>query len=360
MKILLHGCYDNQNFGDVLMADMLSQYLREQCSAEVFCPGMKPEVATALNCTTTTAIAGPTFCKAGVFGGGGYLHGSTIRHAKRLMRYAASTTALRLMRKPYVISGVGVGPNVSGLSKHFIRSICAGARRISVREQQSYDILSKIGVDQGKMEVAADMVMSLKKEDIPSTAFVEAEKVLANINNGSANQRKLCIHLSAKADRDDHLIKILTNIQKGLKKSNDIQIYWLQDHGNFTARYQNLADEHLKNCLVLPPLTHWPLLAVLSEMNCVLTTKLHISIAAWAMHIPVLGYSNHQKTSRFFAQIGRSEFQAMADDDPTVISDWMEAYADEQAGVLADDQERRSELIKLAKRNFELIDETIG
>jgi len=77
-NVLLHGCYDNRNFGDVLMADMLSRYLAEKFDVTVRCPGMLEDIAAMMPCSATTTMQGVSASQVALFGGGGYLHGSSL------------------------------------------------------------------------------------------------------------------------------------------------------------------------------------------------------------------------------------------------------------------------------------------
>jgi len=249
--------------------------------------------------------------------------------------------------------GVGAGPLINGLSKPLLQHLCGGAKTIAVREEQSGELLKSIGVPAEKIEVTADLVMGLQERDIPEAAWDKALEVLGEDDG----RRKIGVHLSVPVTETEMLRTVIENVREGLDGNQDISVYWIQDHGNRTEDFRKISAQIFPQCQVLAPLHHWELLAVLSQMDMVLTTKLHVAIASWALGKPVCGFSNHQKATRFFSQICRKGYQVMGHEDPTVVSHWVNEFACEEPAFFNESQDLRNSLVAKSQRNFEIIDD---
>src|SRR5690606_804405 len=78
--------------------------------------------------------------------------------------------------------------------------------------------------------------------------------------------------------------------------SNDPQLL----AGRLAVRYPNRVH-------MAPYQDPWKLLALISQLRMVVTTKLHVGIVATAVGTLPLSFAQHHKTQRFFRQIGASE-----------------------------------------------------
>ena len=69
-----------------------------------------------------------------------------------------------------------------------------------------------------------------------------------------------------------------------------------------------------KECLSLPFKDIWETAALISKLSAILTTKLHVGIVAYALGVHCESFATHQKTPRFYKQIGRASQCIMLDD----------------------------------------------
>lgn len=72
-----------------------------------------------------------------------------------------------LFRKPLFIYGTGVGPLKTFIGKMLTKWTYSKAKQITVRDDYSSDLLSKIGVKSDKITITADPVFTLRKAEIP-------------------------------------------------------------------------------------------------------------------------------------------------------------------------------------------------
>lgn len=93
-----------------------------------------------------------------ILGGGGLLQD----HTARVVPYWLSRVFIaRLTRTPVYYYAHGVGPLRTDLSRRLVRLLSQGVDYITVRDQQSLDILEELGVTKPRMELTADPAMTL-------------------------------------------------------------------------------------------------------------------------------------------------------------------------------------------------------
>ncbi|MEM6334250.1 MAG: polysaccharide pyruvyl transferase family protein [Planctomycetota bacterium] len=355
-KLLLHGCSQINNFGDVLLMDLLARHVAARWEGRVVVPWLV-EAAHG----TMPAEAGRGWrelwgVRAAVFGGGGYLNdgGGAASSVRRLLRYSVPARVWRAMGVPYAVVGVGAGPIGSKTGAARIAAVCRGAKRLCVRDTATAELLVKAGVPSAAIEVTADLVLSLTPGDVPAEATAAAEALLGPKPEG---KRRLAVHTS-KSGGDGHQIQRLAEaVGEVVGGDERVEVCWIFDHGNRSLdEVRAAADKHLPGARVIPHQPHWPTVALIGAMDGVLTTKLHVGITAWAMGVPACGFSAHIKSKRFYEQVGRQRFQADYSDDATPIRQWLQEFLDSPATFAEEDASAREALPRLARQNLEVVD----
>ena len=362
-KLIIHGCYANNNFGDLLLHDIMSAYLSKQYPVETVCPWVHRRQRGRLLGSSGRGVRGCVGAAAAVFGGGGYLNDRNGDRTgmRRLLRYSLPSLLWRATRTPYVSGGVGAGPLVSSAGARRVRSVCRGAAAIAVRDEASRDVLVRVGVKAEDIEVTADLVMLLTPEDLPIDAVGRASEL---IGPRVAGQIRLGIHLESLARDGSRIEQVIREIASRLGTGTQIQPIWITDTNRSTRlaqRVQAIAKQYLPSLRYLSRQDHWTTAALINELDAVITSKLHVGITAWAMGVPACGFSSHPKSKRFYQQVGRSAFQADTDEaQPQVVGDWVELLQTDFEAFGREDVTIRPLLRERARRNFQIIDEHIG
>lgn len=356
-KIIIHGSYNAGNFGDMVLLDMLARHIDRRWGVRAVCPWVHSDDRDKIDANAGRGWRSCVNVDAAIFGGGGYFNCIDEKQSqRRLLRYSAPAKWWRMRGMPYCIVGVGAGPELSGAGIERVKSICNGALAVCARDDATQELLVRAGVAPDKIEVTADLALSLNRGDISSKARNEAAEAL-QMREGGNKPRRVGLHFMPGKLPAERLEAIAASIGALVAKRDDVQLYWLLDHATKQSeKIERLRDAHTPNATIVSGMSHWGLAALLGELDAVFTTKLHVGIIAWTLGVPCCGYSSHGKTQRFYEQVGREQFQASANEDPAVVTSWMQMFLNDPAGFKQEKADARSVLRDRAKRNYEVVD----
>lgn len=212
IPVLLSGYYGFDNAGDEAVCQGIIQALRQEN------PQLVPMVLShhptktaenyqvkAYNRWRLTDIVRALYkSRLLISGGGSLLQDSTS--SVSLFYYLGIITLARLMRKPVVIYGQGIGPIERRYNRLLTRFVLNRTQMIFVRDRQSRDFLKSIGV-QKPIDVMPDAVLGLQSRhnttdigklmlykagvDLSKPVIVMAVRPWKNIDNVHAYARTL-------------------------------------------------------------------------------------------------------------------------------------------------------------------------
>lgn len=382
-RVVLHGCYANRNYGDLLMADLLSQYIENRTGSTPICPWVHP---TEEETSIAKPGAGIEDCKradVAVLGGGGYLEASTKTAARRLSRYLEPARVWRERSIPYSIVGVGVGPDLKFDSSRIIREICEDAIRIAVRDEESRLILLDIGVPEKLVQTKADLVLGLRPGQIPDWAKQRASELLAP--SREVGKRVFGFHAPLGRSHGSMTRDLLRQFAEAFPQESDVDVVWFDDSPFLYEYHKSIAAELMPWARVLPDQNRWIIAATIAEMSAVFTVKLHVGITAWALGVPCCSLSVHPKTRRFFAQVHRHRFQQeliglvsfnnhfqralirahlkeeprLIREETAILAGWLAEYGKPDSPFFHDDHELRLRIQQAALSNYGILDELL-
>ncbi len=108
-------------------------------------------------------------CDVFVSGGGSLLQ--DVTSLRNVVYYTALMRLARLFRKPLVVYAQGVGPLNRKVSQQLARAAVQGAQAIFVRDDESAQLLKRIGVTK-KIHVVADPVWALQPAPLQTSSTV--------------------------------------------------------------------------------------------------------------------------------------------------------------------------------------------
>lgn len=355
--VVIHGCYNTTNFGDLLLLDLLSQEMQSRLGIQPICPWVHKSQVNNIHAVAGNGLRDCLGARIAVFGGGGYLVNNSGNVNKRLIRYTAPALIWQMAKVPYAIVGVGAGPRLTKLDGPLVRSLCNGAQHISVRDEGSAEVLCSVGVPIEKIEVTADIALSLSAEKIPELAYKKAAILLPPKEK---NCRRIGIHLESLIFDKHKFVDIARRLGGIFNRHKDICPVWLVDHAEgLEASLKEIIHSYMENAIILPKINHWVLAAIIGQLDAVITTKLHVGIVAWSLGVPPCGYSNHPKTKRFYEQIHRVDFHANQSDPSGIIEEWVKIFINTPSKFYTDDYENRQRLARLAERNYQIVEDML-
>lgn len=290
--VVVIGPYVMHNFGDDLIGAVLARSLRNLYGAKVVIPDLGYENCKWLGIEPGLRSRDALLkSKSVLIGGGGILGDSGVAHNNRYLYKCLKAAAFaRLTKRPMLVTGVGAGPLASQGSRLLCRALCSLASVVGVRDSGSFRFLvDELGLDRRKVVEGADVAFLW-----PTILDVETcqEETIGVQFDVLAYDTARC-----SSSLDTFVQLITTFCQKRgdvVLLSNSPAMSQLHAYFDFvpkTLRYRALN----------------PFLSYLKGMRVVITSHLHLAIAAYAARIPCFSIFVREKTRRFYEQIGHPE-----------------------------------------------------
>ncbi|MEX2380773.1 MAG: polysaccharide pyruvyl transferase family protein [Opitutales bacterium] len=307
-RICLHGNYHTDNFGDILLMALFSKWIREYAPSSILSlPFASEGIRRLTSANGGTGYRTLAAADGLIYGGGGYFGepgGSRLRWGNRLLaRHIPPGEILRARRRPYAILGVGAGPISNKLARMAVVRLCRGATTVAVRDDESRHYLIDYGVPAEQVLVTSDAAMALRVEDLSAPVRNEAKAELANF----PFPFKVGVHVSFPSAYNPASRRLIEELCAAVGKAPDAGCVLLVDQAGANPQVDAVKEIREKlggKSIVIPYQGPWFLSAVLSELDFVITTKLHVGIVATAFNRQVLSFPTHAKTPRFYRQVG--------------------------------------------------------
>jgi polysaccharide pyruvyl transferase WcaK-like protein len=248
-----------------------------------------------------------------VYGGGGYFgepnSGRTFWALRNTWRHMPVGLIARLRGIPIAISGVGAGPLSSGLARRLFVRLFRWSGAVAVRDVESRDYMAQYGVEADRMVVTADAALSLDESDVTAVALAEASQKL----RGLPGTWRIGFNV-AHSIRLRGMDPLLDDLRTFAARHPQASFVFFLDEGagrGESYHVGRMAREIERRvaapAVVVPYRDPDQVLGVIKALDLVITTKLHVGIVACALGTSVLAFPAHQKTRRFYEQIGAAD-----------------------------------------------------
>lgn len=338
MKIALHGCYDINNFGDVLLANILISRLREIGFENVSVPIREERKLRWLLKYFTTDYM--------VFGGGGYLRDgpSSLSSFKHLIKYLGPAIIMKIRGKKYSIIFPGVGPINTAVGSRMIKWLIDNASVVNLRDRESIDLVNSRSKVQRDIDVTCDLILGLKRDDVGEMAFGEASLLL-----GSMTSRRLVgVHLESLMPKPKLMEAIIEKLVVESQRHDEISLCFFADHNpKIHYLYESIMGKYPKmkeRYKIIPLQSIQTTAALIGSFNAVITTKLHVGITAYALGVMPYSAWTHIKTPRLYKMIGRSRFCSPAEHAVDSIVEWIDSIVKLDIKDAKEESEQRKEM----------------
>lgn len=311
-SVYIHGSYFGNNYGDVLLVDLFAQRVRGYGYEPVFPFAnnlYKEQTGVKVGRVQADNVA------AGIFCGGGYFGEPGSNKLKWSFRnYLRHNKAYKLMNSnkiDYGVFGAGFGPISFNPFKGSACNIMKGASDVVVRDDKSKQFI-ELYTSRKDVDVAADVVISLKLSDIPQK-YVDL--VSAKYKSILSKPHVVGIHVTDMFDDDSTFKHIKGAIARISNENPDIYFLFLSDGTSRLGKKlkQTVDAENIANSLDDDKFSyytyenHWEMTYLLSRLDLVITSKLHVGIVSTAMNVSVISIPYHQKTIRYYEQVEARE-----------------------------------------------------
>ncbi len=315
-KIALHGSYYIDNFGDSLFVVYFYKWLKETNlirDEDIILPYANDRVRNLVKVSDNKGFFGLLKSKKIVFFGGGYLgerpNKKMIWNIRLLIRHLSIGLLAVLLKKHFIFIGVGAGPLTNSLTRKIVVFLSNKSEKIIVRDDESYNFLLEYGVDKEKLGTTADSILLLEESDVDEYWNEKYKKEL--MIEESVNTTYIGVHLQASSSKEEKLKLIIEDLKEYCGNLKDYKIVVFNDTYRKTPNnrslnlvYEKFDKEKVMNIEYLNP---DQLIAVINNLDIVITTKLHCGIVANCLGKYTLSVSVHDKTIRLYKQLKLQE-----------------------------------------------------
>lgn len=350
MRVVLHGAtnWGSSNFGDFLYGDAIYKHIKKTA----------PEIGVGFyqpseyflnylgNCKARLwGAKGLIYMPGGYFGQGHYAR--WIDNAILFLRFMTVGLKAVFFKKEIAVIGVGAGPIESLWLKYPIRAICRKASIITVRDHESYEALTELGVS--NVKETSDMILAM---DIASLAQPTAQT--KEIKAACKGKKLLFVHYNHS---EEAKVKFAAAMKRLAEKHPQYELVVGSDCLlPFEEEWFNEFEKSVgRKCIHYRYHSPYELIELLSMADSVLTCKLHVGVVAAMLKKSVICIAEHpEKTLRFYRQIQEKErCISLYSATPKVIQTLLDKFLEKQVTVPVEE-------IKKASMNFQELDIWIG
>ena len=350
MKIMINGATSGTNFGDYLFAQMYQNHISKIVGKDNVCwfdnyfaysEFYKSHLKNENSCRLKDV-------DALVYMPGGYFCGSinTLKNYLIVfwMYFKIGLKCIR-RKKPIIILGMEVSHSKNFFIEKIQKKLMRKAKVVSVRNQQSYEVAKSYGVK--NLYCLTDNVFAME-EDL--YAHCEVSDEIKNIEG-----KKLFLHINPLITQNVKIKeKIVPIINKFLDNHPEYTVILGADqyYEGAIETMQDVSKEINTSKVVFNfydnPLA---LCKVLSVVDTIVTTKLHVGIVGAKFGKSVISFSGHtEKIERLYEQLGEGgRTTPLVDLKFEKGVEMLELYHDKPIKV-------SDEIIEKAKLNFVLLD----
>ncbi|WP_405175185.1 polysaccharide pyruvyl transferase CsaB [Paenibacillus sp. FSL H8-0261] len=312
-KIVISGYYGFRNSGDeaVLQSILIAMQKQSQAlgiSIEPIVLSIDPEWTSAtygvksVHRMKLVEVRQAIYESAGLISGGGSLL-QDVTGSKSIPYYLGIIKLAQWMGRPTFIYAQGIGPVNRKLFHPLIKSVFRKCTYISVRDEQSRELLLSMGLEQKKIEVVPDPVMGLSlPEDTDATT-----------QSSELSDSLPVIGISVRFWEQDR--RELEALAQGLIKANrevPLHLRFLPFHtpsDNEASRYvmdklKGNITEHGGQVSICEDAIHpQHMLREVGQCDVLIGMRLHSLIYAAGRRVPLIGISYDPKIDHFLDRI---------------------------------------------------------
>ncbi|GEL67568.1 polysaccharide pyruvyl transferase family protein [Marinilactibacillus psychrotolerans] len=362
----LHGAYFPNNYGDVLILAIQAKWIKELTGEEVslpFATNVYRKTIEPINLAGKDSIIKSNYL---IYGAGGYLGEPPLGRFKWSINFIRNhfKPAWIASRNnvPYSIIGTGAGPANVWIARQALKFITKRAEMIAVRDEESKIYLSQFLKNNNKINITADVALSLTKDDLNKEIVCKVKEQYLDFEG-----MKIGVHIGADRHAEDtgqNVQSVIDEIIQFFKDKPELTPVLIIDNNN---KVQNEAVEYIKNeinrkCSIFKHEDIWETSALLSELDTVVTNKLHIGIVNYAMGNVPISFPYHSKTKRFYKQIGLENLCTPISEveEQITYNSLSSVYKNIKEGNKKKYQQKRSEMMRLSLLNKKILKEVLN
>ncbi|WP_028828936.1 polysaccharide pyruvyl transferase CsaB [Proteocatella sphenisci] len=330
-KILLSGYFGFDNVGDeAILSAMVKGIRKEMADSELVAMSANPELTArkngirAIDRMSIFAILKEMKNTDLFISGGGSLFQDVTSKRSILYYLGVVYLAKVIFRKKVMIYSQGIGPVNDPKNRRRMAKLFKKLDLINVRDNQSKLELNSMGVREN-IRVSTDSVFSLEKPD-----HVIGSEILSNYG---VDTTKMTLGVSVR-NWKDHTAKIVEEVAKTIEalKDKDMNVVILPFHFPDDLELSEKIHDKLnmkdlgaiKVYTIKNLMGEHEFLSVMSNMDIMLSMRLHGLIFATVCNAYPIGISYDPKIQSLLEEMGREKALEVEDIDANILVEQLE------------------------------------
>lgn len=310
-KIIIHGAYKGDNFGDtLLLLILLEEFNNHDCKILLsnVCEKTFKRCSKFKNVQIVSSLTDLSSADALIYGGGGYFGEQPTNRIGWYLRFIKNHLFIGyylkfICKKPIAFLGVEFGELKNPIIRWIAIFLLNKAEIIAARNKGSFKWLKK-NTSCKNIFQTADLALNIR-----DYSSYDKDEILAE---GS----EILIHPSFKPETDPVSYAMLESLSAiDFKKSKHEISLILDRDGNETESLIDSWTKALPNTIYKIYRYSNPLqvCSIIKNAGCIISNKLHTTIVAASFGLRVISIAKHPKNKRFFYDIERLDLHISHD-----------------------------------------------
>ena len=309
-KIVISGYYGFNNIGDESILKAMISNLKEKIQGvDITVLSQKPRITGEENGVKSIDRRNPfkiireiSKCDLLISGGGSLLQDVTSNRS--IVYYLSIILTGVLFNKKVMIYSQGVGPINNKINQYLIKKILNRVDYISLRDEESKQLLRRLNVNNENIIITADPVIGLKKEDSKLGSDILRQAGLED--NG-----KPTVGFAIRGrDRDDNLVEVMKGLSDRIIEELDANVVFIPFHHGEDLKVLNQINNKMTHRAVFLKGKYdlVQTLSIMGNFDLLIGIRLHSLIFGAVMNTPLIGISYDPKIEGFMETLNQSVF----------------------------------------------------
>ncbi len=347
MNLLVSGYYGFGNIGDEAVLQAIVKGLKD---TRITVLSANPELTSRQHKVRAINRNNPfkfilELLKTNLFISGGGTLFQNATSSRSLIYYLGQILLAKLLFKKVMVFAQGFGPLKGRGYQKLTCWILNKVNLITLRDQDSYNELHKLGINKPKIEVTADPTFTL-----PAPDKSIGRKILKI--EGVPEGKKL-VGIAVRDIKGKQINPNLAEVIDWLSRNHDYLPVFLLFKSPADMEPTAQALKHLKtdSKVIFRQSTPDEMLAIIANLDLLIGMRLHSLIFACINAVPMLGLSYDPKVEAFMKEIDQPFVRLDNDFDVEKVKTQIKASLDNKSSNL-------NSLKQRAEKNFELVSAT--
>lgn len=292
-------------------------------------------------------------CDVLLSGGGSLLQDTTS--TRSLIYYLSIILLAKTMGKKVMLYANGIGPVSKPGNRKWVRRVLNKADVITLRENNSYEELTKMGIKNKNVYVTADPVFTMDG--------ISKEAAKALLDEAGIPTDKPIVGVSVRSWKDiDKFASGLAKLCDIIYDRFDMNIVFIVMQPSKDKLVSHKVMESMKNPSYIFDGDYSPydIMGVIGIMDIVLSMRLHTLIFAARQRVPLLGFVYDPKIEYYLNEFGMPTGGTIGDFDYDGSVKAIEDMVKNREKYVAQLDEKAAHLERLARKNEEYLKELLG